>query len=83
MDPTFPSVGVWEIEYTDDYAEGEWMQTVCVVKHYGDYKLKRVKVKGGWQYRLGEMNHVLQNHFLHSETVKNLTSPLHPSCIYH
>ena len=56
--PNFPSIGVWEMTYTDDYEEGRPVHTdkVFVTQYLGDYKLMRKKSKYGWKYKEGEMD---------------------------
>ena len=42
----FPSIGVWEITYVNDYEEGQPVHTdkVFVTQYLGNYKLMREKV---------------------------------------
>ena len=61
----FPSTGLWEITYFDEYQEGHPLCTskVFVVEHMGKHKLLRDRTTYGWKYRIGEDTKWL----LHSE----------------
>lgn len=54
----FPSTGVWEISYFDEYDVGHPIhrQKVFVSEHMEQFKLLRDKSKYGWKYRTGEMD---------------------------
>lgn len=52
----FPSTGVWEITYFDEYKEGHPLCThkVFIAEHMGQFKLLRQKTRHGWDYAIGE-----------------------------
>lgn len=54
----FPSTGVWEITYFDEY-EKEYplhKSRVFISEHMGQFKLLRDRSTYGWKYRVGEMD---------------------------
>ena len=52
----FPSTGVWEITYFDEYKEGHPLCTsrVFISEHMGQFKLLRDRSTYEWKYRIGE-----------------------------
>ena len=52
----FPSIGLWEITYFDEYKEGHPLctRTVFITEHMGQFKLMRKKSTYGWDYMVGE-----------------------------
>ena len=52
----FPSAGVWEITYFDEYAEGHPLCThrVLVTEYTGQFRLMRQKTKDAWDHMMGD-----------------------------
>ena len=57
----FPSTGVWEITYFDEYEDGYPLHVskVFVSEHMGHFKLLRDRSAFGWNYRIGELDKCL------------------------
>jgi hypothetical protein len=52
----FPSAGVWEITYFDEYEKDHPLHTqrVLVTEHMGQFRLMRQKTKDAWDHMMGD-----------------------------